>query len=360
MSSIYGALFDDTTTFKVKRSLHPTPFKISLVKSYDMPGLVEDFYSKQLCLSNGLIGTTLGNQAYCSLVDENGKLIKIQKVCTNESSEYSLECIGISESHEIAISHASGWVHMYKVTDSGVRLVDACEPNNAPYCNLTWKENILYCGAYDGRVNIIDSTTGDQISHLRLPYTNLNKVCGLLLSNDGNILCVGCNSNQVYVYDVRMNRGVLRSLEHEAAIKAMCWDEDGKTLYSGSGNACPEISLWDVNTGSLIRKKNVEHQVTGVHKYNDNIIVTRGMASHSDIVLDKNSGHIKATLNYFEGVQKTLCSEFDNENGILYSAVFAKDSGDHILAVTDINELPTPKKRKIDAKPSTLSYYDLR
>lgn len=63
----------------------------------------------------------------------------------------------------------------------------------------------------------------------------------------------------MYLYDLR-KKAVLDTYNHGAAIKALAWLNDGKTLVSGGGTADKKIKFWkdtegvynEVDTGSQV------------------------------------------------------------------------------------------------------------
>lgn len=79
--------------------------------------------------------------------------------------------------------------------------------------------------------------------------THKQEVCGLKWSFDGSQLASGGNDNKLMVWSLNSSSPLMKSSNHNAAVKALAWSpHQNNLLVSGGGTADKCIRFWNTST----------------------------------------------------------------------------------------------------------------
>jgi WD40 repeat protein len=99
----------------------------------------------------------------------------------------------------------------------------------------------LYSGGSDGRVNVGDVETGEEVGSWS---GHTGSVLALAISPDGRVLASGGEDHRVRLWDPGTGQELVRWEAHDDAVTALAFRADGNLLASGSADGT--VHLWDL------------------------------------------------------------------------------------------------------------------
>lgn len=106
-------------------------------------------------------------------------------------------------------------------------------------------------------------------------------------SFDNTQLASGGNDNKLFVWDMRNTEPLARFSDHQAAVKAICWNPHQRgVLASGGGTADRCIRFWNTQTLEPINYIDTGSQVCNLmfSKNTDELVSTHGYSLNQIIV----------------------------------------------------------------------------
>lgn len=294
----------------------------------------------------------------------------------NLMDDFYVNVIDWSQKHNVAVG-LGNTAYLWNFYSSGVEKIYEFEPHNL-LTSLCWdiRSETLALGALNGRIEIMDverkkyirhfddhservgalslfgnmlvSGSRDQNIYLRdircdrgpvCCYSNhYQEVCGLKWSPDGQYFASGGNDNYLYIFSPKIVQPLMKKV-HKAAVRAIAWsDRQYGVLATGSGTADRCIRLWNVNDRKLIDMKDTGSQVCNIvfSKTEDELITTHGF-SQNDICVWKRNG-LKKTHSLVGHTSRVLhlalspCGEFivtgaGDETLRFWNLGYKKDAG---------------------------------
>lgn len=113
------------------------------------------------------------------------------------------------------------------------------------------------------------------------------EICGMKWSFDNTQLASGGNDNKLFIWDMRNTEPLARFSEHQAAVKAICWNPHQRgVLASGGGTADRCIRFWNTQTLEPINYIDTGSQVCNLmfSKNTDELVSTHGYSLNQIIV----------------------------------------------------------------------------
>ena len=92
---------------------------------------------------------------------------------------------------------------------------------------------------------------------------NKSSVTCLQISNDSNVLAVGCEDGSVRLWNLEQSESTVVLRGHKTAVTAFCFDPSGTCLASGAKDT--DIVLWDLASESgLYRLRGHNNAITSL------------------------------------------------------------------------------------------------
>ena len=151
------------------------------------------------------------------------------------------------------------------------------------------------------------------------------EVCGLQMSPDNNFLASGGNDNQVFIWDMRLNRLPLHhQSDHLAAVKALAWCPwQSNVLVTGSGTADKRIRVWDTTNNTCLSSVYTDDQISSVHFAVD----------RSELV--SCHGFLGNSINVWRYPEMFLITSIHAHNSRILQSCISKDASVLITAAAD-------------------------
>ena len=164
---------------------------------------------------------------------------------------------------------------------------------------VEWRDaHNLWVGDREGELSTCDirSPSGFKVVST---FPSLNKITNL--SQCGNLLAVGFNSNSLNVVDIRKPEKSLKSYMFKSAVLGLKF-VNPKLLIAGGGNRDQTVRLFDpTDSGDLNPYHTIERlgQVTSIEYVRSQIIIGGGLGSNKSVYFYRNRGKwIKPTRLY--------------------------------------------------------------
>lgn len=224
-----------------------TPRNITLVKLYDTPDYVPDFYKSLLDVqtqnvlgcSSDIFAIGLSEKAYLM----NVQLHSIHEIkdASESNSYYSLVQFLKGENRALVARE-----------DSSYSLVDAFRSMSISSDKLalgtfesadSLNHTMVCAGTSKGEVKLMDFRA--RHNHTLGHHSTPEHVCGVSIHSDQVRVATGGNDNHIFVWDTRYPNRPLNDVQiHNAAVRALSWAPlDRELLLSGGGTADARICV---------------------------------------------------------------------------------------------------------------------
>jgi WD40 repeat protein len=159
--------------------------------------------------------------------------------------------------------------------------------------------------SWDGSLRQWDIESGAQIGKEWRDEGDEARIVQLALSPNGRTIVSGSSDGTVRLWNVEMEKVVLKWKGHSDGVESMCWSPDGERVVSGSLDGTARV--WDAKTGEPVQglkliKTGHEHVFAVSYSPEAKMIATGGYDEDGIEIWDAKTGKRLSTIELDESV----------------------------------------------------------
>lgn len=248
-----------TASSAFSRAFPQTPDRV-----LDAPGIVDDFYLNVLDWGKkNILAVGLGPSVYLW----NGKTGAVSELMSIDNGHYITSIRWIHDGTSIAIGGSEGFVQIWDVEKGRKIRTILAAPANQRVGSLAWNKHLLSTGSRDGSIGTNDVRLPKPLilQHQSQHQQQVQEVCGLEWSPDGQQLASGGNDNLIHIWDAGQASPRFIFSEHKSAVKAIAWCpwKQG-VLATGGGSQDRQIRTWNTITGQSISSTSTDSSISSL------------------------------------------------------------------------------------------------
>ncbi|XP_046633816.1 protein FIZZY-RELATED 3-like [Daphnia pulicaria] len=193
----------------------------------------------------------------------------VTEICNNNQTPENPFCqvIWDSAGESVVCGKAGGEIHIRDLRTSLRQIKWQMLSNHAIRSIALEQDQLLTCGTTSHGVRIYDLRQTGGSSEPILALKSRTSVNSLSWSSNGHLLAGGCESGQIYLWDVRSPSNEIKifKTQDKNPIQVVNWCSwKSSVLFSGSSFPKPSICLHNTATGVLIGDYECASEVSGI------------------------------------------------------------------------------------------------